>query len=292
MFYSAEHEANFHQAGVRTRAGGPDAATCGARTRTGGSCGALPIAGSNRCVRYCGPHAAKAYRERQRQAFRAGKLSVEDWNRAEGKRALNRLRERWKKDPWAAGSTIDLGEHEVAFLDESGLAVRLKVEPMPPAVLDWLRWRYRRLKVDRKRDQEWTRVLREQLPARLSVAGPAPEFARSVAVGPVPLWTVEDACAMPKRSLPDVNRVPAVRALSFRGRGRPRKPPADMTEEEETALALFVSQHRDTLRPMFERSPSAQHRHIVETLRAFIADPNDLGACNAWTRLVMALRAG
>ena len=69
-----------------------------------------------------------------------------------------------EEEPWRPGQTIDLGAFEERFLIESGSARLGAAVRVPPAVLDWLRWRYRRLKIDRKRDEEWLRVLREDYP--------------------------------------------------------------------------------------------------------------------------------
>lgn len=291
-FYTYQQERNFHRAAELVKRGGPDAPVCGARTRTGGFCRALPIRGSVRCIKHCGPHAAKAYRERQREAFRAGKLSVEDWTRAEGRRAANRLRERWKKDPWVAGSTIDLGEHEAVFRKVSGLGLSPTADFMPPAVLDWLRWRYRRLQVDRRRDHEWACVLREELPVRLSAAGPGPDVPRSVPpLGGVHRWALEDAPTTPKRSRLDNPRAARAPTLPTRGRGRPRKLRMALSEDEEAARGEFIFVHRETLRPLFERCRDGEHVRLVEALRAFQAAPDDRTARETWMRFVMALQA-
>lgn len=290
-FYTETQERNFRKANERVRRGGSDAAVCGARTRTGGACQALPVKGSARCIKHCGPKLARAHRERQRQMFLSGKLSAADWQRAEAKRAANRLRETWKRNPWEPGSTIDLGEHEWAFRQDAGLP---SWPTMPPAVLDWLRWKYRRLQIDRKRDTDWMRVLRQELPRRTNAVGPPPEaviveaehehssLARS--------WQASDTAQFSKRTRPDH---PAVRAPetrpSLRRRGRPASHVV-LTEEERADLSLFIYQHIDVLGPMFERCREEERAEIVSALRAYLADPNERGPRERWLRIVLAFR--
>jgi hypothetical protein len=295
-FYSESQKLNFRTANERVRRGGPEAKACGARTRTGNACRQVPVKGSSRCLRHCGPKAAREYRERQRQEFLSGKLSHEDWTRAEARREANRLRERWKKDPWVPGSTIDLGEHERTFQQESGLVAPGRANPVPPAVLDWLRWRFRRLRIDRQRDREWLRVLHEELPQRLLAARPAPVDAT------VRQGQERAAAAMKWRAAPpeqsskrfglDRPSAPAsVKPRSLRGPGRPRKNPLpDAAADEQQELALFVHQYRDVLAPMFERCRTDEQAAIIEALRAFVADPNDRAARDRWMRVVMSLQ--
>src|SRR5690606_12457668 len=106
-------------------------------------------------------------------AVQLGRMSWEDFARAEAKRAANRLRARWKKDPWAPGRTIDLGSYEERFQIELGRPDE-RGHVIAPAVLDWLRWKFRRLQVDRQRDNEWAAVLRFDYPDRGRAAGQAP----------------------------------------------------------------------------------------------------------------------
>lgn len=289
-FYSEDQEANFRAANVLYRRGGQLEQVCGARTRTGGACLGKPISGSTRCAKHAGPKAAREFRERQRQAYFAGRLSHEQWTRAEAKRAANRLRDRWKKDPWMPGCTIELGEREWTFRQESGLAHC--PDPMPPAVLDWLRWKYRRLQIDRKCDQEWLRVLREELPKRLSKVGPANMEAMKLQeqerAAAVMKWHVVPPEQFSKRSALDRPSTPAPpKPRSLRGPGRPKRQ-AEPHPDQRQEIALFVHRHREVLGPMFERCREDEQTTIIEALRAFVADPNNRGVRDRWMRAVMA----
>lgn len=118
-----------------------------------------------RCLRHAGPKAAAEHRDAQKRAFETGRISAEVWNRAEARRSANRLSRRWKKDQWVSGSTIDLGAHEGPLQEALG---GVDSAGLPPAVLDWLRWRYRRTQIDRQDDTGWHRALRHQ-PRRLQI---------------------------------------------------------------------------------------------------------------------------
>ena len=161
------------------RRGGSLAPTCGARNRRGGTCQLPPIKGGNgRCIRHGGPALARLYRERQIADVKAGRMSFADWQRAEARRAANRLHDRWKRDPWLPGSTIALTAADEDALRADVLAVGRGLPPaeaMPPAVADWLRWRWRRFRVDQDRPDRWRDVLTGQtLRERLAKAGARP----------------------------------------------------------------------------------------------------------------------
>lgn len=294
-FYSEEQEANFRAANVLHRRGGALEVVCGARTRTGAACQGKPVSGSGRCIKHCGPKAAREFRERQREAYLSGKLSHADWARAEAKREANRLRERWKKDQWGPGATIDLGEHEWIFQQESGLAARSGASPVPPAVLDWLRWRFRRLQIDRKQDRAWLQVLREELPKRLLAAGPATADAivrqEQERASAVMKWQVADAEPFSKRARLDPPKAPVkVKPRSLRGPGRPRTRPApDMDPDQQAETGMFVFQHREILARMFERCRADEQAMIIEALRTFVVNPNDRAVRERWVRIVSAL---
>ncbi|MCB1466925.1 MAG: hypothetical protein KDK08_07235 [Rhizobiaceae bacterium] len=302
-FYSEEQKRHFAAARALHQQGAPLERTCGAWTRSGRLCRNIPIDGTKRCLRHAGPHAARAYRERQHDAFKAGKISAAEWAKAEAKRARNRIHDRWKRNPWLPGSTIDLGEHEAAFQATAGVARRGSSEPVPPAVLDWLRWRYRRLQLDRRRDAEWLRTVREELPRRLSAAGPAPHcdvLPSATVEGASPVdaaakaasWVAEPLAPFSKRSRPDRPRAAAKeRVRSLRGRGRPRSRVREISEDEQTALATFVYNYRDTLTPLFERCRLDERMQIVEALRAFVANPGDRGTRDRWMHVFMTLNA-
>jgi hypothetical protein len=258
-------------------------------------CRQAPLKGHARCIRHCGPKAAREWRERQRQAFLAGRIASDVWLRAENRRAANRVRERWKKNPWHAGSTIDLGKHEDAFRVASGLASRIEHgDPLPPAVLDWLRWRYRRLQIDRRRDSEWTRVLRDELPRKWQAAGPDPQSAGQAieqdAASPSFEWVVPESFGnfSKRRQLDRAKGAGGLRVTrNLRGRGRPRKHP----KVEDTAeMVRFFFEYRETLAPMFLRCTSAEEQDaVVAALRNLIANPGNIAAHKRWLRVVSAL---
>lgn len=284
-FYSKEQEVNFRAANVRHRRGGRDEISCGARTRAGAACGGKPLVGSNRCLRHAGPHAARAFRARQKRDYHAGRISHVEWTRAEAKRAGNRLRDKWKKNPWLPGSTIDLGEREWAFQHEAGLDVRLPL--VPPAVVDFLRWKYRRLQIDRKRDSEWVQVLRDEFPRRVRAAGPAPSFeilGHEQKQSPNPhLWTVNRK-PFSKREHLDPPKVNTAKSKSELRRVRVR----DHLGADE--LGMLLHQYRLTLLPLLERcnNPDEQMSVLV-ALAGFIADPANTVAHNHWLNTLQIL---
>ena len=112
---SAGHSERFVAAARQVQRGGPLAAVCGARTRTGAACAQEPLAGGVRCLRHAGPRAAAAHRDSQLAGLRTGRVTPEVFARAEARRARNRLVDAWKRNPSVPGSTIDLGPDEGAF---------------------------------------------------------------------------------------------------------------------------------------------------------------------------------
>lgn len=159
---SAAHSERFHAAAKLVRRGGPLAAVCGARTRSGSACTQEPLAGGVRCLRHGGPKAAAAHRERQLAGLRTGRVTPELFARAEARRARNRLLDLWKRNPSVPGITIDLGADEGRFQDAlDAYGVRSGTDL--PAVMDWLRWRFRRCMIDRADAAAWTRAVRDGL---------------------------------------------------------------------------------------------------------------------------------
>ncbi len=139
-------------------------------------------------------------------------MSAEEWNRAEARRAANRLGDQWKKKPWLPGSTIDLGELECAFRDALG---GLDVETLPPALVDWLRWRCRRTQIDRQNGAAWRKALAQGLPRRVAEAGPRTADASGRDAKPYSkprTWRVEtsEQRSPSKRALPDKPKAPRV----------------------------------------------------------------------------------
>lgn len=275
----------FLSANRRARRGGADAAICGARTRTGTVCQNLPIReGKGRCLRHAGPHAAREHRERQRNAFLSGRISAAEWNRAEARRAANRLGWEWKRNPWVPGRTIDLGAAEDDLRADLGQR-GLDMDRLAPAVADWLRWRYRRTQIDRRNDRGWLRVVLDMLPGRIARAGACPAGAagpglptqdttaedrdtgmdRDRDVGGTEsmnatdrmldrarTWTAHRDGATPpaasKRRLPDGPRAPRVlRGKGYLRPGKPRTQPADA--DETGALMALYRDHRAVVGP-------------------------------------------
>lgn len=179
-FIDESHRAAFESARAAHRRGGPLAKCCGARTRSGSACRKPPLKGHKRCLNHAGPHAARAYRDAQLRDVAAGRLNPAAFEAAEQRRAMNRLRWLWKKHGlWVPGSTIDLGNHEPAFagqLRQSGW----RLETIPPGIVDWLRWKFRRLTIDRVRPEQWAEVL-SGLAIRIAAAGPPPDDFSSIA---------------------------------------------------------------------------------------------------------------
>jgi hypothetical protein len=264
---------------------------CGAKTRTGAACQDAPIRGSARCIRHCGPKAAREYRERQRDAFSRGKISAAEWYKAESRRARNRLHDQWKKNPWLPGCTIDLGQHETEFAAAVLSRPRETVE-LAPAVIDWLRWRYRRLQIDRRDDEGWHSCLVDELPLRVLAAGPAPEMQeqfmldRSMAIK----LAGENDALFSKRRRPDtLRRKKANSWPSVKGRGRPRQRP--QSDEERQALALTAYRHHDMLAPLLERcTTQGDQSAVIRALHEYVCDPANAARMRRWHEVVARLR--
>lgn len=290
-FYSTEQEANFFEAGRLHQIGSPTNPTCGARLRSGDTCPKPPLReGKGRCLSHAGPHAARAYRERQKRRFEAGCISAAEWNRAEARRAANRLGDQWKKNPWLPGSTIDLGGHEHAFKDALG---GLDVAAMAPAVADWLRWRYRRTQIDGENGTAWHKALTQDLPVRVTKAGERPaDVVRTPSKLSATPWTwavdAVPSSGRSKRALPDQPKAPRkVRGKGYARPGRPRTQPAGVDELED--LMKVYRENAAVLEPiMAQVQDEAKQLAVLRTLRDYLALPNDAGACARWMDLVRA----
>lgn len=166
---SPEHKANALAARRAFARCGPEARHCGAKLRKGGVCTQLALAEEDRCLRHCGPDAARRFRQRQQRAFERGEVAPEVWAAAEVRRARNALEWAWTRDPRLLGQTIDLGEAEGPFRD-AARALGVDVGSLYPAQADWLRWRYQRTQRDRKDAAAWTRAVQTDLPQRRAAA--------------------------------------------------------------------------------------------------------------------------
>ncbi len=273
----------FLAAAREVRRGGARSKICGARTRGGGTCGQPPLVGGTRCLRHGGPHAARAHRQRQLEAVAKGKLSHEDFARHEARRAVNALRNGWRRHPWTPGQTIDLGEHEDRFQTLSGLA-RLDT-PVAPSVLDWLRWKYRRLQVDRRRDDEWARVVFDEYPRRVRDAGPPPPTYDPSQPGlSRPMWTAEPPPHWSRRNRADGPREAA-------GDPVPVIRPAE-EEHDPAALAMVAYEQREVLTPLLELCGTArEQKSVIVTLKSYLDRPGDPAAMRRWLDTVSALRS-
>jgi hypothetical protein len=248
------------------------------------------VSGSNRCIKHCGPHAARAFRDRQLDDLRRGKITPAEFAAHEARRVANRLRDNWKKNPWLAGSTMDLGEHEWTFQEETGLAHRR--EPLPPAVLDWLRWKFRRLQIDRKQDEAWSRVLHQELPVRVRDAGPptdedltALEQHSAAAV----LWTVGEPDGCSKRQNLDRPTMKQPKPAAK----LPRVPKVGAGEPDPGRIAAVCAEHHVLLNRLFWNCRSeAEKQSVMRALYAYVTEPDNAVHMRRWLDTVRLLSDG
>lgn len=171
-FKSDTQRERFYGAATLYARGAALARTCGASLRRGGVCTQLALAGEARCLRHCGPDAARRFRARQLKGLETGSVSPEEWAEAEGKRARNALAHAWRKDPRLPGATINLGPHEGAFI-EATQRLAVNVGALYPAQADWLRWRWQRTQGDRDDVAAWMRAVQVDLPKQRETAADA-----------------------------------------------------------------------------------------------------------------------
>ena len=286
-FLDDEHQERFEAARAIVQRGGVGAKFCGAKTRKGGACRQPPLANHTRCIRHAGPKAATEHRDRQWRDVQRGRMSWEDFALAEAKRAANRLRWRWKKDPWAPGRTIDLGEHEERFQIELGRPDE-RGRRIAPAVLDWLRWKFRRMQVDRHQDNEWADLLRHQYPDRVRATGRAPKMEADEWAGPEPeaaVWSSRTPSTTSKRGrldrvrLRDPDNYQEIRAAR-RGNENP--------EAERLALARVAHENRVVVGPLIQKCTSEDEEiAFLRVLRTCVENPSDPKARANW---IMAAR--
>ena len=208
----------------------------------------------------------------------------------ERRRAANRLRDAWKKDPWLHGATLDLGEHEPLFRDEVAVLGH-DVDRMPPGVVDTARWRFRRAMVDRSRGADWRTFVHEVLPVLLRKAGAPSDGWEPVAEGDVgaPPAFVVPALKIQgtKRQIPDAPRAaPAPRETKI----QIVKPPSDT---EAVALSALVLEHREWLVPLLARLENdSQRTRLLRAFRDRLANGNDGRAVLAWGAVLRDLGLG
>lgn len=305
----------FLEARKDSQFGSPSREICGAKTRGGGVCRHPPLKGYARCLRHAGSIAARQYRERQWRAVQQGKMAWSDFARFEARRATNRLRTAWKKNPWAPGRTIDLGEHESRFQQEIG-SPAAKGRPLPPAVVDWLRWRFRRTLIDRENLDGWRAALTE-LPTRVRDAGPQPAYvppegyavAAPVVAGnsdgdsdgglgrgpgattQVQVWSVDRGPVSYKRAKLDRAKMTERNDVTIPG--ALFVAPQDETPEQEMEILgrlMAEGGYGPTVNRLFQQTDSfEQQMAILRALRGIVERPEDSAARERWLAVQRSL---
>lgn len=287
----AELRRRFEEGRAQSRIpfGAGPALFCGARLRNGGACRQPKLRGHNRCLGHAGPKAAIAFRERQLRDLIDGRISADQWNRSEAKRARNRIRNQWRRDPWTPGSTIDLGVHEDEFrmmMAAGGYAV----DDLAPDTVDASRWKFRRFRLDGNREGKWQEYLSLDLPRRAAMAGPRPTdpspTSRDVSVEPSKALSPGPYS---RRRRPD--RPKNAKAAGARGRrppGRPRRAP--VIELEAETIARLVAKHPVLRSALALCRNEGEQQMTVAAFARVIADPSDGPATVVWHRALASLR--
>lgn len=225
-------------AGLRAfwrRGGGP---RCGAARRSDAQpCGFPVRVVGLRCWLHAGTGPGRVRRARRLDPEQS---TPEQIARAVRRAALNRLSSLWRKDPWAAGLTLDLGDHEDAF--RAALAAAgWPVERVPYAVADWARWKWRRAFLDGRQVPDIWRDALAAMPARVPKAGRPPTgwaWSEPAAPGGMAYTLPVRLPVGSKRRLPDPVREP-----------RPATPPAALSAGDEARAVIALRDHADTLAP-------------------------------------------
>ena len=170
------------------------------------------------------------------------------------------------------------------------------IEEIPPRVQDWLRWRYRRLQLDRKDDDAWVAVLRSELPGRVQDADPRPERtldeggSRGRSGGGVAhlQWSARGERPSYKRSKPDVVRRRDTVDTDLPKRTKRRLASAP----DATRVAEIVRASSEVLRPLLPACTGEDERSaLVAALVAYVDQPANSQARQRWLETVWALRA-
>lgn len=208
--HSEQQRRNFADAARRFWFGtGADARRCGAPTRAGTPCRCVTLRVRDRCALHLGGPQASARRVRLLEQVARGEATPVQAERAGVRAAVNRQRVLWRRDPWAPGITLDLGAAQ-GVMEGALRTAGHDPRRLPPAVLDGLRWRWRRAFLDgRCRPEVWAAALAE-VPGRLRAAGVPPPSWRPVETLPVPglVYAVSAPAAASKRRRPDRPRAP------------------------------------------------------------------------------------
>jgi hypothetical protein len=163
-FLDNDHREKFEAGRSLVRRGGPQQNICGAKTRSGQLCRSAPLEGHWRCLRHAGPKAAHELRNRQLRDLALGRLSAEAFAKLEARREANRLHGLWRRDPWAEGATINLGNQEVEFRRLTSRAL----VGAAPSVEDWLRWQFYRHRMRAPNPERWRDAVGPKLAAKLA----------------------------------------------------------------------------------------------------------------------------
>ena len=285
--HDEKHRRAFLEGAVRTRFGAVGAPVCGAKTRDGGTCKKRPLAGERRCLRHAGPAAAKRYHRRLFEAFGRGEIGFEEWQDRMQRRLVNRLPRLWKKNPWAPGATIDLGDFEERFRADLALG-DINAGRLSPATLDRARWRWRRLCHDRKRPVDWATFLRDDLPKRIDRDGPRPPDTDAGAAI-VAAFRVE--AVLPPASKRRRLDLPCPAATT----PKPRLPRGGRVAHviDDSRLAALWPEHGATLLRLVGFDGDERTLRWLAGLLARVLDaPEDAAAAEAWRTAVFSRRAG
>jgi hypothetical protein len=278
-FIDNNHRVACEASRERHRRGGENADICGAKTRRGSSCRMPPLRGHWRCLRHAGPKAARVHRERQLKDLAAGRLEPEVFARAEARRARNRLQRAWKQDVWTPGTTIGLGKHEDAFQQALQLA-GLRSDEMPPAIIDQLRWRFRRCHLDRPDLSRWARAVAEGH-SRLAAAASPPEHSKTPTTG-APHCAPERLSPWSRRRKPDQARAPLARQA---GRSTPT-----ISTRDADQLWEFMRKHRSDIAPVLTRCrEDADKLRIAAAYHGLLKEGATAAAHHAWHAALKSL---
>jgi hypothetical protein len=283
-FLSDAHRAAFEAARDEVRYGGRGQVVCGSRLRGGGACKAPPVSGFSRCIKHGGPPVARAVRNRQLAALARGELDPAAFDRAEARRAANRLQDQWKRNPWLPGQTLNLGTHEAAFvaaLGEAGFCVG----QLAPMLLDRARWRFRRLLIDRRRPDDWNAFMVGRFTDLVASTARQPgEATGSSGLAPAPFQTPSDLSPYSRRRRLDEERLGHIKQPAKKTR------PAAVPLPDD-AVAEVLWRHRVELAPVVSLCRSDEDRRwVAATFVKVQRSMGDAGAHRDWLDLVIALR--
>ncbi len=114
-------------------AGGPR--KCAAHAKHGRRCGGWALRGEG----YCSHHASNAVRRARRLALLRRPISAAQADRLKRRESARLQRVLWKRDRWAAGSTVTLGGRDDAFAGDLR-TLGFALSDLSPATADAARW--------------------------------------------------------------------------------------------------------------------------------------------------------